>query len=103
MQVQTDPLWKEIQQHPTHLIFIVFTYYLVAPGPSESTQDPRTSLRHVRSPSCSHAVSLSCNVQTPSCGMWDPVPRLGMEPRSPALGAWGLSPWTTKEVPPSTF
>ena len=34
-----------------------------------------------------------------SCGMWDLVPRPGIEPGSPALGAWSLSHWTTREVP----
>ena len=29
--------------------------------------------------------------------MWDLVPWLGIEPRSPALGAQSLSPWTTRE------
>ena len=31
--------------------------------------------------------------------MWDPVPRAGIESRPPALGAWSLSHWTTREVP----
>ena len=31
--------------------------------------------------------------------MWDLVPRPGIELWSPALGAWGLSHWTTGEVP----
>ena len=34
-----------------------------------------------------------------SCSMWDLVPRSGIEPRPPALGAWSLSHWTTREVP----
>ena len=34
-----------------------------------------------------------------SCDMWDLVPRPGIEPRSPALGTWSLSHWTTREVP----
>ena len=29
-----------------------------------------------------------------SCGMWDLVPRPGIEPRPPALGAQSLSDWT---------
>ena len=33
------------------------------------------------------------------CGMWDPFPRPGVELRPPALGAWRLSHWTTREVP----
>ena len=28
----------------------------------------------------------------------DLVPSLGIEPRPPALGAWNLSHWTTREV-----
>ena len=34
-----------------------------------------------------------------SCSMWDLVPRPGIEPRPPALGARSLSHWTTREVP----
>ena len=30
-----------------------------------------------------------------SCSMWDLVPRPGIEPRSPALGIWSFSHWTT--------
>ena len=37
-----------------------------------------------------------------SCGMWDLVPRPGIEPIPPSLGAWSLNHWTAKEVPPST-
>ena len=38
-------------------------------------------------------------MQTLGCGMWDLVPRLGMEPGPPALGAQSLSHWITREVP----
>ena len=31
--------------------------------------------------------------------MWDRVPQLRIEPRTPALGARSLSHWTTREVP----
>ena len=34
-----------------------------------------------------------------SCSMWDLVPWPGIEPGSPALGAWSISHWTTREVP----
>ena len=34
-----------------------------------------------------------------SCGMWDLLPCPGIEPWPPALGAWNLSHWTTREVP----
>ena len=34
-----------------------------------------------------------------SYGMWDLVPRPGIEPRPPALGAQSLNHWTTSEVP----
>ena len=40
----------------------------------------------------------SCGLRTLSYGMWDLVPWPGMEPRSPALGAWSLSHWTAREV-----
>ena len=41
----------------------------------------------------------SCGLQTLSCNMWYLVPWLGIEPGLPALGAWSLSYWTTREVP----
>ena len=31
--------------------------------------------------------------------MWDLVPSPGIEPRAPALGAWYLTDWTTREGP----
>ena len=34
-----------------------------------------------------------------SCSIWDLVPWPGIEPRSPALGVWSLSQWSTREVP----
>ena len=34
-----------------------------------------------------------------SCSMWDLVSWPGIEPEAPALGAQGLSHWTTREVP----
>ena len=34
-----------------------------------------------------------------SCSMWDLVPWPGIEPGPPALKAWNLSLWTTREVP----
>ena len=33
-----------------------------------------------------------------SCDMWDPIPRPGIEPGPPALGAWSLIIWTTRAV-----
>ena len=38
-------------------------------------------------------------VQGLSCSMWDLVPWPGIKPRSLALGAHGLSHWTSREVP----
>ena len=35
-----------------------------------------------------------------SCGMKDLAPRQGIEPGSPALGAWSPNHWTTTEVLP---
>ena len=38
-----------------------------------------------------------------SCSMWDLVPRPGIEPGLPELGALSLSHWTTGEVPKNPF
>ena len=38
-----------------------------------------------------------------NCGMWDLVPQPGIKPRPPALGAWSLSHWTTREVQTFNF
>ena len=45
----------------------------------------------------------SCGMRALSCGMQDLVPWPGMEPGSPALGAWSLNHWTTMEIPRSLF
>ena len=45
----------------------------------------RSSLRHVRS------LVAAC--------MWDLVPGPEIEPGPPALAAWSLTHWTTREVP----
>ena len=34
-----------------------------------------------------------------NCGMQDLVSQIGIEPGPPVLGVWGLSHWTTREVP----
>ena len=46
---------------------------------------------------------LSCSMPALSCDMLDLVPRPGIEPRPPALGARSLSHWTTREVPGRHF
>ena len=38
-----------------------------------------------------------------SCGRWDPVPRPGIELMFPAVEAWCLNHWTTREVPDPAF
>ena len=57
-------------------------------------------MQHVGS-SLQHLISFLFSVAAfqLSCGMWDPVPRLGIEPRPSALGLWKLSCWTIREVP----
>ena len=45
----------------------------------------------------------SCGMQTLSCSMQDLVPRPGIEPGPPALGAQSLTHWTTWEVPLPNF
>ena len=44
------------------------------------------------------APGLGCGMWTLSCSRWNLIPWLGIEPRPPALGAWSLSHWTTREV-----
>ena len=43
--------------------------------------------------------SLSCSTQYFSCNTWDLVPWPKIEPWPPALGAWSLGHWTTREAP----
>ena len=40
---------------------------------------------------------LSCSMKSLSCGMQALVPWPEIKPRSPALGVWSLSHWTTSE------
>ena len=42
---------------------------------------------------------LSCGMQTLSCSIQDLVSQPGIKPGPPALGAWSLTHWTTREVP----
>ena len=42
-------------------------------------------------------------VPTLCCTLRDLVPRPGIEPGPPALGAWRLSHWTTRELPRLDF
>ena len=44
------------------------------------------------------APGLTCGMRALSCGMWDLVSWPGIKPGPPALGAWSLNPWTTREV-----
>ena len=45
------------------------------------------------------APGLSCGRWTLNCGMRNPAPLPGIELAFPALGAWSLSHWATREVP----
>ena len=45
----------------------------------------------------------SCSMWTFSCSMWVLVLWPGIEPRTPELGAWSLSHWTTREVSGPSF
>ena len=38
-----------------------------------------------------------------SYGMWDLVPRPGIEPGHPALGVHSLTHWTTRKVPTNLY
>ena len=44
-----------------------------------------------------------CDVHTLTCVIWSLFPWARMEPGSPVLGAQGLRPWTTSEVPDSSI
>ena len=44
-----------------------------------------------------------CQCWVLSCSMWDLVPWPKTKPRPPAVGAWSLSWWTTREVPKIFF
>ena len=70
--------------------------YLAAPGLSCSTWDLRCHVWDLLVAACK---TFSCGGPTLSCSMWDLDPRAGVEPVPPALGAWSLSHWTTREVP----
>ena len=64
----------------------------------------KSQLWHVGSSSFVSACRiLSCSILTLSCGMWDLVPRPGIEPKPPALGGQSLSHRTTREVPMYSF
>ena len=66
-------------------IYLLFTY-LAAPGLSCGMWD---------------LLVVACEflLWTLICGLWDLVPWSGIEPGPPALGAWSLSHWPTREVP----
>ena len=49
------------------------------------------------------APGLNCSMQTLSCDTWDWVPRPGIKPGPPVLGAWSRNHWTTREVPAWCF
>ena len=63
-------------------LFICLLFILAVPGLSCGIQ----------------IIDLHCGMQTVICGMWDLVPRPGIEPGPHALGAQSLSHWTTREV-----
>ena len=72
-----------------HSFFFKVFIYLSAWGLSWGMWDLQSSLY------CNRI--FSCSVWILSCGMWDLVSWLGIEPQPPALGAWNLSHWTTRE------
>ena len=60
------------------------------PGLSCGTQDLRCGMQT--------SLVAKCRFLAAAC-LGDLVPRPGMEPRPPALGAWSLTHWATREVP----
>ena len=76
---------------PPFIYLCIFKYlfiYLAAPGLSCGTWDLHCGMRDL--------LVVACELF--SCSMWDLVPWPGIEPGPPALGAWSLSHWTTREV-----
>ena len=73
-----------------------FFIYLAVSGLSCGTWDIRCRLRD---PCCGTWDLLVAACGIFSCGMGNLVPWPGVEPGPPALGAWSLSHWTTREVP----
>ena len=49
---------------------------------------------------CGMQTSSLRHVDSVAACMWDLVPQPGLEPGPPALGAWSITHWTTREVPP---
>ena len=70
-------------------LFIYLLIYLAAPGLSCGMQDLHCHVQDL--------LVAACGIS--SCSMQDLVLWPGLEPRPPALGAWSLSHWTTREVP----
>ena len=48
-------------------------------------------------------VIFSWGFKSLNCGMWNLIPRLGIEPGPSALEAWPLSHWTTRKLPQCNF
>ena len=69
--------------------WLLFNIYLAVPGLSYNT-DLRFGIQDIQLP--------HFNSQ-----LWDLVPWPGIEAGSPALGAWSLGHWATREVPPVDF
>ena len=59
-----------------------------------------TYLAAPRGLSCGKVRSFPFGKKTLSWGIWDSVPQSRIEHGSPALGAWSLNRWTTREIPP---
>ena len=106
-----------------HGISQVYWSGLPCPPPGDHQQLDMTEWQHARmQPDCSFCPSqdgmfslsffswlhqvlvaickiFGCGMQTLSCSMWDLVPWPGVEPGPPALRAWSLNSWITREVP----
>ena len=85
-----DPLEKEMATHSSTLAWKI--PWTEEPGRLQLTGKQR--VRH----NWATSLSFSCCV---ACGILVPWPEI--KPKSPALGAWSLNYWTTREVPPLCF
>ena len=79
----------------------IYLFILVVLGLSCGTWDLHCSMRDLLVAAC-RLLAVACGLLVVAC-MWDLVPRPGIELRPPALGAWSLTHWTTREVPKASF
>ena len=74
-----------------YLKIFIYLFTLAVPGLCCSTWDLRSSMRDLWLQHAGSFLVAAC--------LRDLAPQPGVEPGPPALGAWSLTHWTTREVP----